>query len=45
MPLPRKTFSNRYADLDFGMKMPIGFFEEPLPTESPDFGQLLTPGT
>lgn len=37
MPLPRKTFSNRLANLDFTMKMPVGFVEAPMPSEDYDF--------
>lgn len=39
MPLPRKTFTNRLADLDFGMKVPVGFVEAEVPEESHDFDQ------
>lgn len=37
MPLPRKTFTNRLANLDFTMKMPVGFVEAPMPSEDYDF--------
>jgi hypothetical protein len=37
MSLPRKTFTNRLANLDFTIKMPVGFVEAPLPNETYDF--------
>lgn len=39
MSLPRKTYTNRYADLDFSMKIPMGFVECDLPTDVPDFSR------
>ncbi|HLP83764.1 MAG TPA: hypothetical protein VK157_05395 [Phycisphaerales bacterium] len=37
MSLPRKTFTNRLANLDFSMKMPVGLVEAPMPSEDYDF--------
>ena len=39
MPLPRKNFTGRLADLDFTMKTPVGFVEAELPAEEHDFTQ------
>lgn len=39
MSLPRATFRDRLADLDFSMKTPVGFVEAKLPTEAHDFDQ------
>lgn len=37
MSLPRKTFTNCLANLDFTMKLPVGFIEPPMPSEEYDF--------
>ena len=39
MSLPRATFRDRLAELDFTMKTPVGFVEAKLPTEAHDFEQ------
>ncbi|MBL0869680.1 MAG: hypothetical protein IBJ18_03790 [Phycisphaerales bacterium] len=39
MTLPRGTFKNRLAQLDFTMKTPVGFVEAPIPDEQRDFEQ------
>lgn len=39
MSLPRKNFTGRLANLDFTMKLPVGFFEATLPEQDHDFTQ------
>ncbi|MCP9874704.1 hypothetical protein [Synechococcus sp. Cruz CV-v-12] len=37
MSLPRETFNTTFADLDFSMDLPVGFFHPDLPHEPADF--------